>query len=202
MYMYSWDMKIWCLGNLWCRSLLPPCQQSAFIFRVKRTKRLWHDYLSSSSPNNRTWTRCKSISLNYLPSGKNFGCHTSFLCREVERAKRSGKFWCETRIMCIGKNILPNHGIVWKAIERPRRSLSWSWTLYMLRMISWLRKLSFFISKLGPQCFKFILQNLNLSSMGLKRLPFVNIVFLLLSILTGITFGGESLSGRLKCLSF
>jgi hypothetical protein len=40
------------------------------------------------------------------------------------RAKRSSKFWCETRIVWSGKNIFPNHGIVWKAIERPRRSLS------------------------------------------------------------------------------
>jgi hypothetical protein len=32
--------------------------------------------------------------------------------------------------------------------------------------------------------------------MGLKHLPFVNIVFFLLNILIGITFGGESLSGR------
>jgi len=34
--------------------------------------------------------------------------------------------------------------------------------------------------------------------MGLKHLPFVSIVFLLLSILTRITLGGESLSGRFK----
>jgi len=33
--------------------------------------------------------------------------------------------------------------------------------------------------------------------MGLKHLPFVNIVLLLLSILVGITLGAESLSGRL-----
>jgi hypothetical protein len=38
--------------------------------------------------------------------------------------------------------------------------------------------------------------------MGLKHLPLVSIVFLLLSILIGITFGGESLSGRLKCFGF
>ncbi len=38
--------------------------------------------------------------------------------------------------------------------------------------------------------------------MGLKHLPLVSIVLLLLSILTGITLGGESLSGRLKCLGF
>jgi hypothetical protein len=37
---------------------------------------------------------------------------------------------------------------------------------------------------------------LNLSGMGLKHLPLVSIVLLLLSILIGITFGGESLSGR------
>jgi len=49
---------------------------------------------------------------------------------------------------------------------------------------------------------RFILQNLNLNGMGLKHLPLINIVLLLLSIFTGITFGGESLSGRLRCLSF
>jgi len=38
--------------------------------------------------------------------------------------------------------------------------------------------------------------------MGLKHLLLVNIVFLLLNILTGITLGGESLSGRLRCLGF
>jgi hypothetical protein len=38
--------------------------------------------------------------------------------------------------------------------------------------------------------------------MGFKHLLLVNIVLLLLNILTGITFGGESLSGRLKCLGF
>jgi hypothetical protein len=37
---------------------------------------------------------------------------------------------------------------------------------------------------------------------GLKHLPFVNIVFLLLNILIGITLGGESLNGRLRCLGF
>jgi hypothetical protein len=38
--------------------------------------------------------------------------------------------------------------------------------------------------------------------MGLKHLPLVNIVLLLLNILIGITFGGENLSGRLRCLGF
>jgi hypothetical protein len=37
---------------------------------------------------------------------------------------------------------------------------------------------------------------------GLKHLPLVSIVLLLLRILTGITFGGESLNGRLRCVSF
>jgi hypothetical protein len=54
------------------------------------------------------------------------GCHINLLCCEIKRAKRSGKFWCETIIVCTRKNILPNHGIMWKAIERPRRSLMWS----------------------------------------------------------------------------
>jgi hypothetical protein len=36
--------------------------------------------------------------------------------------------------------------------------------------------------------------------MGLKDLSLVSIVLLLLNILIGITFGGESLSGRLRCL--
>jgi len=38
--------------------------------------------------------------------------------------------------------------------------------------------------------------------MGLKHLPLVSIVLLLFSILVGITIGGQSLSGRLKCLGF
>jgi hypothetical protein len=38
--------------------------------------------------------------------------------------------------------------------------------------------------------------------MGLKHLPLVSIVLLLLNILTGITLGGENLSGRLRCFSF
>jgi hypothetical protein len=92
MYMYSWDMRIWCLSNLWCSSLLPLCQQGVFLFRVERTKRLWHDCSSSSSLGNRTWTRCESISLNYLPSAKNSRCHTSLLCHEVGKAKRSNKY--------------------------------------------------------------------------------------------------------------
>jgi hypothetical protein len=137
MYMYSWDTKIWCPNSLWCSSFVPPCQQRAFFFDVKRTKKLWHDCLSSSNLGNKIWTRCESMSLNYLPSGRNFGCHTSILCHEIGRVKRSGKFWCETKIICTGKNILPNHGIVWKAIERPRRSLPWSWTLYRLGMTNW-----------------------------------------------------------------
>jgi hypothetical protein len=143
MYMYSWDMGIWCLNSLWCSSFLPPHQQGAFFFRVERMKRLWHDCLSSSSPGNRNWTRCESINLNYLPSGRNSGCHTSLLCCDIGRAKRSSKFWCETTIVYTRKNILPNHGIVWEAIERPRRSLSWSWTLYMLGMTSLLGGLAF-----------------------------------------------------------
>jgi hypothetical protein len=171
----------------------PPHQQSAFFFHVERMKRLWHDCSSSSNLGNRTWIRCKFISLNYLPSGRNSRCHTSFLCRKVGRAKKSGKFWCETRIVCTGKNILPNHGIVWEAIERP--CTCWAW------LASW-EDLPLKISKLGPQWFKFILQNLNLSDMGLKHLPLVNIMFLFLNILTGITLGGESMSGRLRCLGF
>jgi len=143
MYMYSWDTRIWCPNSLWCSNLLPPHQQGVFFFRVEKTKRLWHDYSSSSSPSNRTWTRCESISLNYLLSDRNFGCHTSLLCRDIGRAKRSSKLWCETRIVWNEKNILPNHGIVWEAIERPRRSLSWSWTLYRLGMTNWLGGLAF-----------------------------------------------------------
>ncbi len=119
-------MRIWCLSNLWCSSFLPLCQQGAFFFCVEKTKRLRHDCSTSSNHSNWTWTRCESISLNYVPSGKNFGCHTSLLCYKVGRAKGSGKFWCETRLGCIGKNILPNHGIVREAIERPRRFVSWS----------------------------------------------------------------------------
>ncbi len=92
MYMYSWDMKIWCPSSLWCSSFLPPHQQDEFFFYVERTKRLCHDCLSSSSLGNRTWTRCESISLNYMPSGKNFGCHINLLCRNVGKAKRKGKF--------------------------------------------------------------------------------------------------------------
>ncbi len=143
MYMYSWDTRIWCPNSLWCSRLLPPRQQGAFFFHVERTKILWHDCSSSSSPGNRTWTRCKFISLNYLPSGKNFGCHISFLCHDIGRAKRSSKFWCETRIVWSGNNILPNHGIMWKAVKRLRRSLSWSWILYRLGMTSWLGGLPF-----------------------------------------------------------
>jgi hypothetical protein len=115
MYMYSWDMKIRCPTNLRCSNFFPPYQQGAFFIHVKRTKRLWHDCSSSSSLGNRTWTKCESISLNYLLSGRNFGCHTSFLCGKVGRAKRSGKFWCETIIVCTKKNILPNMA----SCERP-----------------------------------------------------------------------------------
>jgi hypothetical protein len=45
-------------------------------------------------------------------------------------------------------------------------------------------------------------QNLTLNGMGLKHLPFVIIVLLLLNIFTIITLRGESLSGRLMCLGF
>jgi hypothetical protein len=38
--------------------------------------------------------------------------------------------------------------------------------------------------------------------MGLKHLPLVSIVLFLLNILIGITLGGESLSGRLRCFWF
>jgi hypothetical protein len=127
---------------LWC-NFLPFHQQGAFVFHVERMKRLWHDCSSSFNLGNRTWTRCESINLNYLLSGRNFGCHISLLCREVGRAKRSGKFWCETRIVYTGKNILPNHGIMWEAIERLRKSLPWSWTLYRLGMTNWLGRLAF-----------------------------------------------------------
>jgi hypothetical protein len=143
MYMYSWDMKIWCLSNLWCSILLPPHQQGAYFFRVEKMERLWHDGLNSFSPGNRTWTRCESINLNYLLSGKNFRCHTSLLCHEVGKAKRNGKFWCQTKIVCTGNNILPNHGIVWEAIEQPRRSFPWSCTLYKFFMTKWLGRLTF-----------------------------------------------------------
>jgi len=143
MYMYSWDTRIWCPSSLRCSSFLPPRQQGAFFFCVEKTKRLWHDYSSSSSPSNETWTRCESISLNYLHNGKDFRCHISLLCHEVRKTKRSGKFWCETIIVCIWNNIFRNHGIMWEAIKRPRRSLLWSWTLYRLGMTSWLKRLAF-----------------------------------------------------------
>ncbi len=143
MYMYSWDMKIWCPNNLWCSNFLPPYQQGTFFFRVERIKILWHDYSNSSNHGNRTWTKCESINPNYLPNGRNFGYHINLLCHEVGRAKRSNKLWCETIIVCTGKNILPNDGIMWKAIERPRRYLLWFWTLYRLGMTSWLGKLAF-----------------------------------------------------------
>ncbi len=134
MYMYSWDTIIWYLNNLWYSSFLPSCQQGAFVFYVERTKKLWHDCSSSSSPSNRTWTKCESISLNYLPSGRNSGCHTSFLCRKVGRAKGSGKFWCETKIMCIGKNYSPTMascGRLYNDLGGPSHDLelctSWAW---------------------------------------------------------------------------
>ncbi len=38
--------------------------------------------------------------------------------------------------------------------------------------------------------------------MGLKHLPLVSIVLLLLSILVGIALGGQSMNGRLRCLGF
>jgi hypothetical protein len=38
--------------------------------------------------------------------------------------------------------------------------------------------------------------------MGLKHLPLVNILFLFLNILIGITLGEESLNVRLRCLAF
>jgi hypothetical protein len=143
MYMYSWDTRIWCPSSFWCSSFLPLCQQGVFFFCVERTKRLWHDCSSSFSPGNRTWTKCESISLNYLPSGRNSRCYTSLLSRKVGSAKRSRKFWCKTKIVCTRKHILPNHGIMWEAIERPKRSLPWSWTLYRLGTTSWLGRLAF-----------------------------------------------------------
>jgi hypothetical protein len=45
--------------------------------------------------------------------------------------------------VCTKKNIFPNHGIAWKAIEWPRRSFPWSWTKYKLGMTSWLGKFAF-----------------------------------------------------------
>jgi hypothetical protein len=41
-----------------------------------------------------------------------------------------------------------------------------------------------------------------LEQRGLEDFPLVNIVLLLLNIFIGIILGGESLSGRLRCLSF
>jgi len=38
MYMYSWDMKIWCPSSLWCSNFLPPRQQGVLFFHVERTK--------------------------------------------------------------------------------------------------------------------------------------------------------------------
>jgi len=35
---------------------------------------------------------------------------------------------------------------MWEAVERPRRSLSWSWTLYRLGTISWLGRLAFLLA--------------------------------------------------------
>jgi hypothetical protein len=43
---------------------------------------------------------------------------------------------------------------------------------------------------------------MNLNGMGLKHLPLVSIMFLLLNILTRITLGGENMSARLRCLGF
>jgi hypothetical protein len=76
------------ISTIVCSSLLPPHQQGAFFFHLERSKRLWHDYSTSSSLGNRTWTKCKSIRLNYMPSDRNSQCHTSFLCCEVGRAKK------------------------------------------------------------------------------------------------------------------
>ncbi len=155
-HIWSWHSIRWSMENCvfsWCTCafgtqefdalVLPPRQQGEFFFCVERRKKLWHDSLSSFSPNKKTWIRCKSINMNYMPSGRKSRCQTSLLCQQVGRAKRSGKFWCETIIMCTRMNILPNHGIMWKAIEWPRRFLSSSWTLYRLGMISWLGKLGF-----------------------------------------------------------
>jgi hypothetical protein len=172
---FSWST---CIPGTWefdaltaCGVSSPPRQQSAFFFRVERMKRLWHDCSSSSSLGNRTWTKCESIILNYLPSGKNFGCHTNLLCHKVGRVKKSDKLWCEIRIVCTGKNILPNHGIVWEAIKQPKRSLLWSWTLYMLGMTSWLGRLVFFINKLSLQWFKFHFAKFELERHGLETPP-------------------------------
>jgi hypothetical protein len=160
---WSWHSIRWSMENCvfsWCTCIpgtqefdvLPACgvvvssplaNKVRFSSMFERTKRLWHDCSSSFSPNNRTWTKCESISLNYLLSGRNFGCHISLLYRDIGRVKRSSKFWCETRIVCTRKNIFPNHGIVWEAIEWPRKSLPWSWTLYRLGMTSWLGRLAF-----------------------------------------------------------
>jgi hypothetical protein len=118
------------------------CSPLANKVRSSSLLRGWKDCSNSPYTGNRTWTKCESISLNYLPSGRNFGCHTNLLCRKVGRVKKNGKFWCETRIMCTGKNILPNHGVVWEVIEWPTRSLPWSWTLYRLGMTSWWGRLA------------------------------------------------------------
>ncbi len=59
------------------------------------------------------------------------------------KGKKNGKFWCEIKIVCTRKNIFPNHGIMWEAIEQPRRSFPWSWTLYRLGMTNWLGRLIF-----------------------------------------------------------
>ncbi len=125
-HIWSWHSKSWSVENcvfsrctwtlgtwefdalsLWCSSLLPPCQQGAFFFHVERMKKLWHDCLNSSNLGNRIWTRCESISLNYLPSGKNSKCHTSLLCCNIGRAKKSSKFWCEITIVCARKKHIP-----------------------------------------------------------------------------------------------
>jgi hypothetical protein len=54
----------------------------------------------------------------------------------------------------------------------------------------------------GPLMIRVHFAEFELSGMGLKHLPLINIVLYFLSILTGITLGGESLSGRLRCLGF
>ncbi len=61
------------------------------------------------------------------------GATLAFCAAKYER-KKNGKFWCDTTIVCIGRDILPNHGIMWEAIEWPRRSFPWSWTLYKFGM--------------------------------------------------------------------
>jgi hypothetical protein len=128
-HIWSWHSISWLVEN--CVFSLCTCTLGTREFDALAA---YGDYSNSSSPINKTWSICESISLNYLPSGRNSRCHTSLLCHEIGRAKRSSKFWCEIRIVFTENNILPNHGIMWEAIEWPKRSLSWSWTLYRLGM--------------------------------------------------------------------